>query len=99
MENRKNHGIFAYEVAWGCFFVENLLKLRKISGKLPNRKAQRLPKGGQGRQRDEKNHWVFVRSTNFGGLGAALSILDTKKTMKSKLVGNLGSNTPLGRRI
>ena len=38
------------------FFVENSQKLRNRSGKLPNREAQRLPKGGQGRQKGEKNH-------------------------------------------
>ena len=41
----------------------------------------------------------LAEATNFCGPGASLSIKDTKKTKKSKLVGNWGSNTPLGRRI
>ena len=82
--------------------MESLQKLRKRSGNLLNMEAQRLPKGGQGRQKGEQKSLAlrqeFVSSPNFWGLGASLSILDTKKTKKSKPTGNWGSNTPLGRR-
>ena len=88
MENRKNVVSLDTKKLGSVFFVEILQKLRKRLGKMPNREAQRLPKGGQGRQKGEKNHWLFVESTNFWGLGASLSILDTKKTKKTKLVEN-----------
>ena len=30
--------------------------------------------GQKSRSQDEKNHWVFAKTTNFSGLGASLSI-------------------------
>ena len=83
----------------GLFFCWKFEEIPKKIGKIAKQGGPEAPKGWPGTPKDEKNHWLFVDSPNFWGLGASLSIIDTKKTKKTKLVGNWGSNTPLGRRI
>ena len=88
LENLKNQKMAPPKSFFEGLIFQQILGCKKI-GK----------KGGQGCQKGLWNHRPFVNSTKFWGPGPPLSIKDTKKTKKSKLVGNSGSNTPLGRRI
>ena len=74
----------------GYFFVEKLQKVRKRSGKLSNRDAQRLPKGGWGASAGAKDHRSDGKASNFWWPGAAQSILDTKilRILDTKILRN-----------
>ena len=73
----------------GLFVCGKFEEIPKKIGKLAKQGGPEAPKGWPGTPKRRKKslgfRQEFVKSTNFWGLGASLSILDIKKTKKFKL--------------
>ena len=74
----------------GQFFCGKFAEIAKKIGEIAKQGGPEAPKECPGTSKKRKKSLAlrqeFVGPTNFGGLGASLSIIDTKKTKKTKLV-------------
>ena len=88
MEHKKTRYVWILS-SLGLLFCGKFEEIPKKIGKIAKQGGPEAPKGWPGTPKRRNKSLIFrqefVRSPNFGGLGASLSILDTKKTKKTKL--------------